>query len=268
MGSLLRSLVAVLALSVAVVVVGPAPPVMACSCAAITDAEAAEASDAVFVGTLVDVERPPPAESRSSTDPATYTFAVSEVLKGDAAERQEVVSEVWGASCGLELRGDGPFLVFATTTSSGWSPRPGPGQYFAHLCGGTRPLRPGEDLTALRPPPPPPPAPAAPVTAPPTTAAPPPTEPAAPPPTTAATPPPTEPVTPPPTTVEAPAPFEAAEKPSGGKDAAGVEELSMASAAGGVDEEPDGAVVAAATTLAAGVGIAVAAVAVRRRSVT
>lgn len=207
--TLARSVLAVVALAVAVVVGGPAPPAMACSCVASTDVEAAAASDAVFVATLVAVELPPPAEIMSSDDPATYTFAVTDVLKGDVAERQEVVSEVSGASCGLELPGEDPLLVFATATSSPISPQPGPGQYYASLCGGTRPLQPGEDLAALRPPPAPSPEePAAPPATTTTTLAT--VEPVAPPSTTAVVAPPVESVAPPPTTATALVPVEPA----------------------------------------------------------
>lgn len=152
MRSLLRSLLAVLALAVAVVVAGPAPPAAACDCGWLPTAEALAAADAVFVATLVDVERPPFGEGSRSDDLATYTFAVTGVHKGEVAERQEIVSEVSGAACGLELRGRGPFLVFGTTRASApEGGRSGPGQYYAGLCGGTRPLSLLEDIEVLGP---------------------------------------------------------------------------------------------------------------------
>ena len=50
----------------------------------------------------------------SSDDPALHVFAVDGVFKGEVHELQGVVSAADGASCGLELSGDGPFVVFAT----------------------------------------------------------------------------------------------------------------------------------------------------------
>lgn len=118
------------------VVVGPgAHPAAACDCSVLPDAAAFEQSDAVFVGELVDYESPP-ANAGMSTDPATWVFEVSEVYKGDVAATQEVVSEVSGASCGLEIPREGEFLVFAT--EEGFRMDVGDDQYYAGLCGGTR----------------------------------------------------------------------------------------------------------------------------------
>lgn len=118
------------------VVAGPgAQPAAACSCGATSDADKFEQSDAVFVGEVVGYE-PPPADATSSTAPATWVFAVSEVYKGEVAASQEVVSEVSGASCGLEIPREGDFLVFAT--EDGFQMSVGNDQYYAGLCGGTR----------------------------------------------------------------------------------------------------------------------------------
>jgi hypothetical protein len=118
-------------------VVGPAAdPAFACDCSAPTDANAFEQSDAVFVGQLAGYEPPPARAVMSSTDPATWTFEVSEVYKGEVASIQEVVSEVSGASCGLEIPREGEFLVFAA--DEGFEMAVGDGQYYAGLCGGTR----------------------------------------------------------------------------------------------------------------------------------
>lgn len=126
-----------------------AAPASACSCATQTTAEYLGAADTVFVGRLVsrEVQRSGPAISSgsgpaiSSGDPALHVFAVETVYKGDAHEQQGVVSADSGASCGLELHGDGPFLVFATRSTD--LPE---GQYMANLCGGTTVLTP--DLRA------------------------------------------------------------------------------------------------------------------------
>jgi hypothetical protein len=112
-----------------------APSAWACSCAPATTAEQVKRADVVFTGTLVsrEVVHPVPG-TVGSDDPAVHVFAVDTVLKGTAAAQQQVVSADSSASCGLELSGDGPFLVHAT------DPPGGPeGQLTANLCGGTAP---------------------------------------------------------------------------------------------------------------------------------
>lgn len=124
-------------LCVVLVVVGPAAdPAGACDCSPPSDAMAFEQSDAVFVGRLAGYEPPPTRAVMSSVDPATWTFEVSEVYKGDVAAVQEIVSEVSGASCGLGIPREGTFLAFAT--DEGFDVDAADGQYHAGLCGGTR----------------------------------------------------------------------------------------------------------------------------------
>lgn len=143
------------ALMGALVVLGAAPA-QACSCAGGTAAEFTERADAVFTGRLVSREEPDGLVI-SSADPALHVFAVDAVAKGAVSERQEILSPVSGASCGLELTGDGPVAVFATrTAASGLSPGTPPledDQYYAYLCGGSAPLTPEleAELGALRP---------------------------------------------------------------------------------------------------------------------
>jgi hypothetical protein len=43
--------------------------------------------------------------------PALHVFAVDTVFKGTAHEQQGVVSPMSGATCGLELAGEGPFAL-------------------------------------------------------------------------------------------------------------------------------------------------------------
>jgi hypothetical protein len=54
---------------------------------------------------------------------------VDRVYKGQATSTQVVTTHSSGASCGLEISGPGPFLVFADQEQSGLT---------ANLCGGTR----------------------------------------------------------------------------------------------------------------------------------
>ena len=135
-----------------------AAPAAACSCVAgVSDAEQAANADAVFVGKLVDRREPPQRPVMSSSDPAVLTFQVSRVYKGMVGERQEIVTAQSGASCGLELVGEGPFLVFGQLDSGGFGHAVDPGQYAANLCGGSRAIADGGEpglgtLSAPQPP--------------------------------------------------------------------------------------------------------------------
>jgi hypothetical protein len=63
---------------------------------------------------------------------------VSRVYKGMVSTRQEIVTPGGGgASCGLELGGPGPFLVYAFDYP-GHIYRLAPGQYSSNLCSGSR----------------------------------------------------------------------------------------------------------------------------------
>jgi hypothetical protein len=109
----------------------------ACTCATFDDADAYARADAVFVGEVVDYEFDAEGRSAFSTaDPAVWTFAVSEVFKGDVDETQQIVSEVSGASCGLEIPHSGEYVVFAQR--DGYDFAVEDGAYYAGLCGGTR----------------------------------------------------------------------------------------------------------------------------------
>ena len=112
-----------------------ARPAAACSCAGVPSAVQAFASaDAVFSGRLVSREvHHPDWPLISSSDPAVHVFAVDEVFKGVVHEEQGVVSPDSGASCGLELSGQGPFVVYATGSD---------GSYRAGLCDGVTTVTP------------------------------------------------------------------------------------------------------------------------------
>jgi hypothetical protein len=134
-----------------------AAPASACSCVGGTTEEFFARADAVFTGTLLRRD-PPERNGRlgSSTDPALHVFAVDRALKGTVRDEQGVLSPDSGASCGLELSGSGPFVVFAgrSTDLGGMSfATLADDQYAAYLCGGTAPLTPGleAELQALAP---------------------------------------------------------------------------------------------------------------------
>ncbi|SET87376.1 hypothetical protein [Geodermatophilus poikilotrophus] len=103
-----------------------APAASACGCTGGTTSEHALRADAVFAGRLVDRE--------VIGGTALHVFAVDTVYTGAVSARQGVLSPSSGASCGLELSGEGPFLVFAAHED---------GRLAADLCGGTAAWTPG-----------------------------------------------------------------------------------------------------------------------------
>ncbi|MGY1762250.1 hypothetical protein ACI79G_18025 [Geodermatophilus sp. SYSU D00779] len=97
-----------------------APAASACSCTGGTTADHALSADAVFSGRLADRE--------VVGGTALHVFAVDAVYAGRVAARQGVLSPASSASCGLEVAGEGPFLVFAVREDD---------RLVADLCGGT-----------------------------------------------------------------------------------------------------------------------------------
>lgn len=132
-----RAALVVVVLASALLVFGTARTAHACSCATPDDASAFAAADAVFVGRLVDTKVADGA-SWTSTDPKRWIFAVDGVYRGEVFARQSIVSARDGASCGLELSGPGPFLVYARAKGDGLTSGAVPGEYHANLCGGSR----------------------------------------------------------------------------------------------------------------------------------
>jgi hypothetical protein len=126
----------VAALSAVTTVVVLATPAHACSCAMASEAEYFRHADVVFTGALIDRREPPWRPVMSSEDPAILTFEVSRVHRGEARRWQMVETAVLGASCGLEIEGSGPFLVFANHAEDGAT-------LTASLCDGTRPIADG-----------------------------------------------------------------------------------------------------------------------------
>ena len=114
-----------------------AAPALACDCSGITDTEAFGYADAVFVGELTRYNAP--INPRTSMDPAVYRFAVEGVYKGGVVADQAVGSAGDGASCGLEIRAPGRYLVFASTETFNPETRAEGVDLYANLCGGTRP---------------------------------------------------------------------------------------------------------------------------------
>ena len=143
MQRLLASWLGLAIVATALVVGGGMRAAYACSCALrTTDQQAFDEADAVFVGRVAKVTAANAGPIVSSTDPATWTFDVTGVFKGNVASHQEVVSVRSGASCGLELTEGKRYIVFAWLDAAlRGGPRPGPGQLSGWLCDGTRPAQ-------------------------------------------------------------------------------------------------------------------------------
>lgn len=115
-------------------------PAQACSCAGAPEKEQFERADAVFKGTLPAGTRTGGGDSRD----IVLTFDATRVYKGKVAAEQRVRTSGSGASCGLEISGAGPWLVFATLPWEEDGGRSAPAAdpadqvYEASLCGGTR----------------------------------------------------------------------------------------------------------------------------------
>jgi hypothetical protein len=125
----LRTLLAGLLVAFGLVAMTPAAA-HACSCAVSSTEQYVENADVVFTGRLTAVDPPPQKPVMSSSDPATYHFAVHSVTKGEVPDETEVTSAVSGASCGLEnMTVDQEYVVYAT----------GHDRLTANLCGGTSP---------------------------------------------------------------------------------------------------------------------------------
>jgi len=97
-------------------------PAYACSCVQQGPADQINRADVIFTGTVASEE------SRGTT--RRLTFTVDRVYKGSATATQVVETNSSGASCGLEISGPGPFVVFAQAGG-------GRTALTANLCGGT-----------------------------------------------------------------------------------------------------------------------------------
>ena len=124
------------------VFVWSAPTAGACSCASLTDQQAFDAADAVFVATLAEIE-----DLDGSL--AVATFAVDDVYKGRARQTQLVYTPPVADPCDLELTVGLDYVVFATVIDGTENdPRFPIGDLKAGFCDGSRPAGPtGLDLS-------------------------------------------------------------------------------------------------------------------------
>ena len=124
-------------------VLGTSERVAACSCTWFTDEEAFENADAVFTGTPSEIISPT-GDAFSSADPERFVFDVDKAVKGNRFSGQSVVTARDGASCGLEISGPGPFVVFAYTESNDVITGAADGELYSSLRSGTRALAGGD----------------------------------------------------------------------------------------------------------------------------
>lgn len=104
------------------------PTAIACSCAGLTDEQAFEQADAVFVGELRQIREP--TVKLSSAANSRFIFAVDQVFKGAVHATQSVVSASDGASCGLGMAPGTIAIIFGRG--------PDDGEYSAGGCDGSR----------------------------------------------------------------------------------------------------------------------------------
>lgn len=94
-----------------VLVVGPSGTACACSCAEPDTAENTAWADLVFVGVVVDIDRP--AFSTSSGDLMTARLTVEQVHKGSARGHVEVKTALEGPSCGFDFVEGNRYLIYS-----------------------------------------------------------------------------------------------------------------------------------------------------------
>lgn len=94
-------------------------PASACSCIELTPAEAFERADAVFVGEVTAFKVRSGLFGKSSIDPTTVQFAVSEVWKGPRQESMTIRTVRSEVSCGFEFDEGLKYLVYARDGQTG-----------------------------------------------------------------------------------------------------------------------------------------------------
>jgi hypothetical protein len=125
----LRNALVVLALAGVGLLIAPATPACACSCAEATLEEYRGYADVVFVGVVTKIDRP--LFGLSSADPVGVTLQVSDVYQGRAQATTRVTTAMDGASCGYAFEEGRRYLVFAQAGQDGLS---------TGLCAGNRDL--------------------------------------------------------------------------------------------------------------------------------
>ena len=136
-GSLSRALLAT-GIAIGVLPIVGADPAYACSCVQTDEQRRYDQATHVFKGTVLAAQGTATSADEVSTEPVVYTFDVISTYKGRVTDPQKVSTAGNSAACGVELDGDGPFLVFAQADGS---------ELTMNLCGGTRPIGENDEPT-------------------------------------------------------------------------------------------------------------------------
>lgn len=123
-------------LGAGLVMAGGAQRARACSCIGWTDAEAFANVDVVFQGTLQSND-PTEADSPATSGVVLLDFAVERVFKGEATERQTVLTPGDSSSCGFLGQVGLDHLVFAARGETALI-EVGDSDLTTNLCAGTR----------------------------------------------------------------------------------------------------------------------------------
>ena len=140
-GSLGRALLAT-GVAISVLPIVGADPAYACSCVRTDEQQRYEQATHVFKGTVIAAQGAAPTEGEATNEPVLYTFDVISTYKGRVTDPQKVSTPGNSAACGVELDGDGPFLVFASRERE----EAGSGLVM-NVCGGTRPIGESDEPT-------------------------------------------------------------------------------------------------------------------------
>jgi hypothetical protein len=132
-----RARSAVVVIVAAVALIAAAPPCLACSCIASSDAEHFARADVVFTGRAVERHDPNAGNPvQNSADPVHWTFDVEARQKGTTDDPQLVTTPREEASCGFTFTTGKRYQVFARTLEDG--------SLETNLCDGTRELSAGQ----------------------------------------------------------------------------------------------------------------------------
>lgn len=123
-----------------------ADPAYACSCVQTDEQQRYEQATHVFKGTVLAAQGAASTDGESSDAPVLYTFDVISTYKGRVTDPQKVSTPGNSAACGIDLDGDGPFLVFASRPPVGNAQTAG-AELTMNLCGGTRPIGANDEPT-------------------------------------------------------------------------------------------------------------------------
>jgi hypothetical protein len=123
----MRRVLLVLPLFFAVVLVAPAAPAHACSCALLGTAQKVAGADVILRGAVTRTDDP---GGGSSSRLVTHEVAVKDVYRDTAAATSQVRSPAGGGSCGIEVQQGREYVIFARRVGS---------ELRAELCGGTAP---------------------------------------------------------------------------------------------------------------------------------